>query len=278
MTILFGIFTLCLKERMHFSVFLCAITALIGLFVLVSNQALILHEKFRPTKLMGVVIIVTSGVLMGAILFIPYRFIEYMSYYGNILFYGFFVMSFLAIKRKPCYNSDFVIILGCSISKKGHLLPLLKGRVNRAIHFAWEQEFATGKPALYVPSGGKGKDEVMSEGAAMEFYLLSHGAEETEVFPEKNSKNTYENMLFSKKIIDAIMPNATISYVTTNFHVFRSGILAQKAGIDAQGIASSTKWYFWPNALIREFVGFLSLFPIHHIVCFMVGIVLSLMR
>ena len=37
--------------------------------------------------------------------------------------------------------------------------------------------------------------------------------------------------------------------------MFRSGILAKTAGLEAQGMGSPTKWYFWPNAFIREFIG-----------------------
>ena len=46
-------------------------------------------------------------------------------------------------------------------------------------------------------------------------------------------------------------------FSTTNYHVFRSGILANDAGLHADGIGKKTKWYFWPNAQIREFVGLL---------------------
>lgn len=263
---LFGIFSLCFRNMMTFPVFLCGVSALAGLAVLISNQALIWHEKFRPARLMGLVIIVSAGVLGWSISFFEFKPLIYLSYYGDVMFFGFLIMSYLAVKRKPEYDVDYVVILGCSISKDGHLLPLLKARVNRAIHFAWDQEIATGKPVLFVPSGGQGKDEIMSEGSAMEFYLLTHGAEKYEIFPEKNSTNTKENLIFSKEIIDEKLENAKIAFCTTNFHVFRSGILAQKAGLNAQGISSTTKWYFWPNALIREYIGFLSLYPIHHIV------------
>ena len=62
-------------------------------------------------------------------------------------------------------------------------------------------------------------------------------------------------MKFSKKLIDARTENASIAYSTTNYHVFRSGFLAQEAGVKADGIGAHTKWYFWPNAMIREVVG-----------------------
>ena len=35
--------------------------------------------------------------------------------------------------------------------------------------------------------------------------------------------------------------------------MFRSGVIANNQGIDCEGIGSKTKWYFYTNALIREF-------------------------
>ena len=36
--------------------------------------------------------------------------------------------------------------------------------------------------------------------------------------------------------------------------MFRSGVIANNEGIDCEGIGSKTKWYFYANALIREFL------------------------
>jgi uncharacterized SAM-binding protein YcdF (DUF218 family) len=65
-------------------------------------------------------------------------------------------------------------------------------------------------------------------------------------------------MKFSKEKISAINPNAEIAFSTNKYHVFCSGLLA--AGIDMRvtGIGASTKWYFWPNAAVREFAGLIS--------------------
>ena len=46
-------------------------------------------------------------------------------------------------------------------------------------------------------------------------------------------------------------------FVTTNYHVFRSGVWAGLAGLHAEGLGSKTKWWFWPNAFIRECIGLL---------------------
>lgn len=186
-------------------------------------------------------------------------FLLLMVCYFECILAGTAVMGWLAAKRKAAPDKDYIIILGCSIDRRGGLLPLLKGRVNKAIRFAWDQEIATGKPTKYVPSGGQGAGEVMSEGSAMELYLLTHGAEEYEVFPEKKSRNTWENLCFSKAIIDGMKPDARVAFATTNYHILRSGILARKAGLDAEGIAGDTKWYFWPNGFIREFFAILAL-------------------
>ena len=268
-----------------FSMFAIPMFAVICLLIIISNISLIRHEGLRPKNLLGVVLgimiiggtfvihhigqVVNNKLLIDTGLGSNSYIVAFSTYFNLFLillmcyfecfFLGTVVMAFLAAKQKPTYDKDFIIILGCSIDKKGGLRPLLKARTNRAVRYAWEQEIASGKPVKYLPSGGKGPDEVMSEGSAMELYLLSHGAEEGEVFPEKKSTSTYENFLYSKKIIDEINPEAKVCFATTNYHMFRSGIMAQKAGINAQGVASKTKWYFWPNGFVREFFALLAM-------------------
>ena len=269
-----------------------------------SNIALIKHEGFRPKNLLSIVL---GGLYIGGTVaiwiaslmleryvfdvhsskiqlvlntYIPLFFILMMCYLECILV-GCAIMGFVATMKEPEYDKDYIIILGCSIDKRGGLLPLLKGRTNRAIRFAWDQEIKTGKRCLYVPSGGQGPNEIMSEGSAMEFYLLSHGAEPDEIIPEKKSTDTYENFLFSARLIKECNPDAKIAFATTNFHVFRSGIIARMAGVDAEGVSAPTKWYFWPNGFIREFFGILAINKKAHIrmavltavLCIVLGVV-----
>jgi len=61
-------------------------------------------------------------------------------------------------------------------------------------------------------------------------------------------------MKYSKERIDKINNKGNIVFSTTNYHVFRSGVIASNQGIDCEGIGSKTKWYFYTNALIREFI------------------------
>ncbi|MCR5746139.1 MAG: YdcF family protein [Lachnospiraceae bacterium] len=235
-----------------FLIWILPLIILINIFFLITTIELIRREGFRPQRLLGVGFGI--GCIIINILCRSFLFTSLLACYFFCVFIGTSIMGVVAVKHKPSLDNDFLIILGCYIGNKGKLMPLLRSRLNRAIHFAWEQEIATGKAIKYIPSGGQGGDEVMSEGSAMSLYLLSHGAENYEILAEKESVNTYENMLFSKRIIDSQMPDAKVSFITTNFHVLRSGMFAKKAGLNAEGIASATKWYYWPTGYIREFI------------------------
>jgi len=59
--------------------------------------------------------------------------------------------------------------------------------------------------------------------------------------------------------------NAKVSFSTTNYHVFRSGVIANEQGLDCEGMGSKTKWYFYTNALIREFIANLMYEKYKHI-------------
>jgi hypothetical protein len=252
----------------------------LGGLMFVSNLALAKHEGARPKNFvgtfMGVFAILGTGIVYYAAEWLDvlrtdipalHIFADFLSLfmycaldYMECIMFGMIIMGAVAAKWIPVYDKDYIIIPGCSIRKDGGLFPLIRGRVNKAIRYAWDQETATDKKVCFIPSGGKGTNEVMSEGSAMEFYLLSHGAESDEVFAEKDSSNTYENSLFSKKIIDKLKPNARVAFSTTNYHVLRCGMLAKRIGFEhVEGIASRTKWYFWPNGFAREVVAILSL-------------------
>ena len=75
---------------------------------------------------------------------------------------------------------------------------------------------------------------------------------------EDRSTDTAENMKNSKELILARNEAAVVAFATTKYHVFRSGLKARRVKLRALGMGSRTKWYFWPNAAVREFVGLLT--------------------
>ncbi|MBQ1476704.1 MAG: YdcF family protein [Erysipelotrichaceae bacterium] len=178
--------------------------------------------------------------------------------YCECMLLGTMAANLIVTEYQPDKDTDFLIILGCGLKKDGTPTPLLAGRIERALSFYQEQLKETGKKATFITSGGQGKDEVISESQSMRNYLLSKGIGDEEILMEDRSTNTFENMTYSKKIIDSFKEGKKVLFSTTNYHVFRSGLMARRAGMKAIGLGAETKWYFWPNASIREFAGLLK--------------------
>ena len=87
---------------------------------------------------------------------------------------------------------------------------------------------------IFIPSGGQGKDETISEAEAMRNYLVENGINEEDIIIENKSTSTLQNLKFSKKIIDRVNSNGKVIFSTTNYHVFRSGVIANNEGIDCE--------------------------------------------
>ncbi|MBQ8085260.1 MAG: YdcF family protein [Lachnospiraceae bacterium] len=166
------------------------------------------------------------------------------------------ILGFKAARKIPAFDKDYILILGCQIKKDGTVTPLLKGRADRALEFARMQEKATGKAPVFVPSGGRGEDEIISEAEAISNYLVEKGIAPDRILVENQSASTYENIRNSYELIKEHFGEGEpdIAFATTNYHVFRAGILANEQGVHAEGIGGKTRSYFWINAFVREFI------------------------
>ena len=208
-----------------------------------------------------------------------YDFLETLVYlsiaYLECILIGTIIIAIKSVTKKDNYNKDYIIILGCQIKKDGSLPPLLKGRVDRALEFRNNQLKETGKDLIFIPSGGQGNDEIMPEGKAMSNYLVEHGINKNKILIEDKSQNTYENIKFSNELIKK--ENANICFSTTNYHVLRAGLIATEQGLKLDGIGSKTKFYFWVNAFIREFVGTLYSEKKKHFIVILIIIILIIM-
>ncbi len=262
-----------LKSFSYFAMLTLPCIIILSLYGIITNIVLIKKEGFSPKNLLGIFLGILSliGLLGSQTLYYVItkllvgtdkQFIKYaldicinatLSYFYTLIIATLYC-NVRAGKHVPEYNKDFVIILGSRINKDGTLTSLLKGRADRAIEFAKEQYEHTKKKIVYVPSGGKGLDEVTSEAEAIKKYLIEKGINKNQIIIEDESTSTSENMKYSKKAIDKVNDKGNIIFSTTNYHVFRSGVIANNQGIDCEGIGSKTKWYFYTNALIREFV------------------------
>ncbi len=256
----------------------------------ISNISLLRHEGRKMKNLLGILL---SFLLVGGQLLIFFSDYYYSGSRWQVMIHDLIVNIFAAVylyfecmilgvmtadamtaRYEPEPNKDYIIILGCMIRKDGTPTPLLKSRIDRALDFAEKQQQMTGKEAVFVTSGGKGSDENISESACMKRYLMEKGIPKDRIIEEDKSRNTFENMTFSKELINGGDPGVKVAFSTTNYHVFRSGIYARRVKMRAVGMGAPTKWYYWPNAAIREFMGILKYHRLKQILIFS-GLVLA---
>ena len=259
----------------HFMLITAPLVVAFAVAMAVSNIALLRHETPRVQNVLGLAIgiLMILGEAAGWLLFnrdisgpewVGRAENVFQNVYATVFSYfecmlaGAVICGLMAPGMVPEQDRDFIIILGCGFRKDGTLPPLLRGRVDRAIAFWKKQKEENGRTAILIPSGGQGKNEVMPEAEAMKRYLLEQGIPEEYIRIEDRSRTTLENMAFSRKIIDEMQPDGKVAFATTSYHVFRSGLWAAEAGVRAEGLGSRTKWWFWPNAFMRETIGLLQ--------------------
>ena len=252
--------------------------AVLAVLVSASNIALIRHEGMRLVNLLGIVaslLLLAAAWLwyvwwdIAAATALPVEAVEVIDTmltvalaYGECLLLATMFCAWIASRQVPKGAVDYLVVLGCGLRGDGTPSPLLAGRVDRARAFDAACVQNGGAPTTFVPSGGQGPDEVMSEAQSMRNYLVTKGVDPDRIVLEGRSSTTRENMAFSREVIEAHAgcdaSEVSVGFSTTNYHVFRGYVCAHQAGMVVQGMGSKTRAYFWPNAFLREFLGLLA--------------------
>ena len=170
--------------------------------------------------------------------------------YGSMAFLIFMIYTLFLqpIPRKRDF--DYVIIHGAGLLRGDQLSKLLRDRVDKAIQVYRKDP----TPPKLIPSGGQGGDETISEAEAMRRYLLQQGIPEADILMEDQSATTLENLRFSRQILDGQEGRKYTALVTSNYHVYRALRYCRRIGLHCTGIGSRVAFYYWPSALIREFI------------------------
>ncbi|AOR23578.1 YdcF family protein [Clostridium taeniosporum] len=203
------------------------------------------------------------------ILFVIYHFIrqrfalnKYFKQFNKVMklfiCLGIIVFIFLEILIISCpksnkENTDYILVLGAGLNNGNQINYILKSRLDSVLECV--NEF--NNHGYIVVSGGKGNDERISEAEAMKRYLVEQGIPEEKILMEDKSKNTFENLKFSKRIIEnhskQNIGNLSVKIVTTDFHGFRSNILAKRNGYDKANLyTNKTIYYLIPTCYTRE--------------------------
>ncbi|MEU6700503.1 YdcF family protein [Pseudonocardia sp. NPDC046786] len=245
-------------------VFLAVISPLIALvfagFLLLNGVVMLRRERVSPgnslSLLAGLLIVgllaVTVPVLLNGTLWMRALWL-FCALAALVLAFQF--VAFLGYARLYAWlvhdrPADWVLVLGSGL-RGSEVPPLLASRIRTGM-----DEFGRRDARLLVLSGGKGSDEQLAEGEAMRRWAIAHGADPGALRAETASRNTEQNLRFSDTLVrDEVSGSGLI--VTSNYHAFRAAVLARRLGIDAQAVGAPTAGYYWPSAVLREFVAIL---------------------
>ena len=152
-------------------------------------------------------------------------------FFGNTGISGYILNSFEKAYSKSQINLneiDGLLILGGPLEEKSYhniseiALNSQVERLTTAIQF-----YNTNKDLIILYSGFSNKiNPISSEAERAQIFFERMGIKKNTIILEKNSKNTIENIKFSKDIIEEIGGNWLL--ITSAFHMKRAMILCEK--------------------------------------------------
>ncbi len=262
-------------ENIFLNIFL-----IIGVLLIYSGLSGMITDIVRKRKIFKrKYIILALGIIVLILTIIPrifdnkiMNFIRYMSIYFSITFIIFCIASIavnLKIKRK---NYNAIVVLGGYLVYGNQLTKALTKRLNLTMELYNKQKI---KPKIIV-SGGKVREETITEAEAMEKYLVAHNIPSKDIIKEDKSKNTLENFKFSNVKLKELKINKNIAFVSNNFHILRAKIYSLKFNIRATGEGSKTLWYYFPEAFINEYLAIIVLYKFTLIIYLILAIILTI--
>jgi len=177
----------------------------------------------------------------------------------GLIFFIFLQVLIISGSRTEEADVDAIIILGVGLINNRPSL-ILASRLEAAIAYV---QTCDGIPI--ITTGGLGQGQTITEAEAMARYLIARGIDENRIWREDASTNSHENINFARDIMlqNGMNPeSAKVAIVSNEFHLYRAKIVAQKAGLNAVGVAAETPGlhrkliYFFREtfSLVNEFV------------------------
>jgi uncharacterized SAM-binding protein YcdF (DUF218 family) len=249
---------------------------LVACYLIVNGVTMARRERLRPANLLpliagfGILAVIgldlaadqTRSVKLGLLATVATLVFGYVSFLlVSYVLYAWLYGQLAGLMTR----ADYVIVLGTGLGRNGRVTPLLASRLERG-RGVWRSLAARGRDPVMIVSGGQGSDEPVPEAQAMAAYLIERGFRADRLAREDQSGTTEENLAFSKAIIDAARPahpdkrGPRCVIVTSNYHVFRTAIIARKTRIRGQVTGARTAGYYWPSAMLREFAAVFLLY------------------
>ncbi len=167
---------------------------------------------------------------------------------AGVLWCGALSAWMLADIGEPDAAPGAVVVLGCRVEGDTPSQALQR-RIDTAA------DYLLGHPEVpVVVSGGKGAGEQVSEAEAMRRGLVDRGVAEDRILLEDRSTSTLENLTNSAEILDEHGLGSRVVVVTEGYHLHRALEIADRVGLDADGLAASSPGWLLPTSWVREWV------------------------
>ena len=147
-------------------------------------------------------------------------------------------------------KADYMVVLGTGLDKDKPTSALYERLAAASQHLKDNHHIRV------VVSGGQGPGETISEAEAMKRFLVEAGIDEKRIIKEARSTSTWENLLFSKELIQQEYNGKgeiPIIIVTNRFHIYRAKIIANRLGYTAYGLPAKTPALILMNCYLREY-------------------------
>ena len=214
-------------KRIHPKWFLCAILALAGAFLFFCLPG----YKFAGLALLGI------SALIPVYHFLKHDFLRRVL--TALLALGFVVLSITggtiarSAEGTADPDADYLIVLGCQV--RGTVpSQMLRQRLDAALEYLSEHPDATA-----IVSGGMGPGEDITEAECMYAYLTAAGIDPSRITMEDQATSTIENLRYSLELME---PGKEIAIVSSEFHLYRAGQMAQSLGLEPHLIPASTEY------------------------------------
>ena len=133
-------------------------------------------------------------------------------------------------------DAPYIIVLGAAVHGTTPSMSMVE-RTDAAL--AWLEDHPDG---IAVVSGGQGPGEDISEAEAMYDYLTARGIAPQRILMETLSTNSYENLLFSLRVIadDGGDPDGRVALCSSEYHLCRLCLMARELDCKPVRIAART--------------------------------------
>lgn len=152
----------------------------------------------------------------------------------------------------PQEDLPYIVVLGAQVRDSGPSASLQE-RIDAAY------EYLTAHPdTVAIVSGGQGSDEPMSEAQSMYDCLVRMGISPERIIKEEQATSTWGNLTFSLDIIEAKTGSrpSSIGVVSSEYHLFRTGLQAREYGLQIIGIPAKTGSFDrYLHYFVREIAG-----------------------